>query len=65
MAMDDDGYDEEWGELSYRGKELAPVERGVFMVNDAIMSYKIMRESKGGVFKGDGWWFSLEIKALN
>ena len=35
------------------------------MVNEAIMSYKIMRDSQAINFNGHFWWFSLETKAQN
>ena len=50
--------DEDWGEVSYRGPALKTDARGVFMVDEAIMSYT--------VFSGtDKFYFSLETKALN
>ena len=50
--------DDDWGEESYRGPELKTEANGVFMVNEAIMSYSI----KTGA---DKFYFSLETKALN
>ena len=64
MAIDDDD-DFGWSERSFTGKELFIFERGVFMINDAIMSFKIQRDSKRGTYSNDSWWFSLEMKAQN
>lgn len=50
--------DDDWGEDSYRGPALKQEERGVFMVDEAIMSYSIMSGA-------DKFYFSLETKALH
>ena len=53
-----DDLDDNWGEESYRGPDLKIEENGVFMINEAIMSYSVMSGS-------NRFYFSLETKALN
>ncbi len=53
-----DDVDADWGEVSYRGPALKTEEKGVFMVDEAIMSYSVMSGT-------DRFYFSLETKALH
>ena len=66
MQIDDDYSDDDWGEDSYRGgNDLKLVEQSVFMIKDAIMSFKLYRDSTRTRYNGDQYWFKLETKALN